>query len=107
MNIVCLSKEWLNTNIYFNLFYQLKFINNGKEATVNRALDSSMYPSKKLGHSVFGNTNYDGLKHNSLYLGLVLAELHYWNVKISFYLETSGSGSQNFNLHYFFNTRLN
>jgi len=45
---------------------------NGKEATINRALDGSMYPSKKLVHSVFGNINYGVLKHNSLYLGLVV-----------------------------------
>jgi hypothetical protein len=45
---------------------------NGKEATVNRALDGSTYPSLKLVHYVFGKTNYGGLKHNSLYLGLVL-----------------------------------
>jgi len=45
---------------------------NGKEATVNRALDGSTYPGKKLLHSVFGKINYGGLKHNSLYLGLVL-----------------------------------
>jgi hypothetical protein len=44
---------------------------NGKEATVNGALDGSMYPSKKIVHSVFGKINYGGLKHNSLYLGLV------------------------------------
>ena len=31
-----------------------------------------MYPSLKLVHSVFGKMNYGGLKHNSLYLGLVL-----------------------------------
>jgi hypothetical protein len=45
---------------------------NRKEATVNRALDGSMYLGKKLVHSVFGKINYGGLKHNSLYLGLVL-----------------------------------
>jgi hypothetical protein len=45
---------------------------NGKEATVNRALDGSTYPSLNLVHSVFGKINYGGLKHNSLYLGLVL-----------------------------------
>jgi hypothetical protein len=45
---------------------------NGKEATVNRALDGSTYPCKNLVHSVFGKMNYGGLKHNSLYLGLVL-----------------------------------
>ncbi len=45
---------------------------NGKEATVNRALDGSTYPSLKLLHSVFGKINYGGLKHNSLYLGLGL-----------------------------------
>jgi hypothetical protein len=48
-----------------------KNVNNGKEATINRALDGSMYPSKKLVHSVFGKINYGGLKHNNLYLGLV------------------------------------
>jgi hypothetical protein len=46
---------------------------NGKEATVNRMLDGNTYPSEKLVHSVFGKINYDGLKHNSLYLGLVLS----------------------------------
>ncbi len=45
---------------------------NGKEATVNRALDSSTYLGKKLVHSVFGKINYGGLKHNRLYLGLVV-----------------------------------
>jgi hypothetical protein len=38
---------------------------NGKEATVNIAL-------VELVHSVFGKINYGGLKHNSLYVGLVL-----------------------------------
>ncbi len=51
---------------------QVKTCSNGKEATVNRVLDGSMYPGKKLVHSVFGKMNYGGLKHNSLYLGLVL-----------------------------------
>jgi hypothetical protein len=46
--------------------------NKGKEATINRALDGSTYPGQKLVHSVLGNINYGGLKHNSLYLGLVL-----------------------------------
>jgi hypothetical protein len=45
---------------------------NGKEATVNKALDGSTYPGQKLVHSVFGKINYGGLKHNSLYMGLVL-----------------------------------
>jgi hypothetical protein len=45
---------------------------NGKEATVSKALNGSMYPVQKLVHSVFGNINYGGLKHNSLYLELVL-----------------------------------
>jgi hypothetical protein len=45
---------------------------NGKEATVNRALDDSTYPGQMLVHSVFGKINYGGLKHISLYLGLVL-----------------------------------
>jgi hypothetical protein len=44
---------------------------NGKEATVNRVLNGSTYLSEKLVHSVFGKINYGGLKHNSLYLGLV------------------------------------
>ncbi len=48
---------------------------NGQEATINRALDDSTYPSKKLVHSVFGKINYGGLKHNSLYLGLVYCHL--------------------------------
>ncbi len=38
---------------------------NGKEATVNRALDGSTNPGNKLVHSVFGKINYGGLKHNS------------------------------------------
>jgi hypothetical protein len=51
----------------------LKFLgDNGKETTVNRALDGSTYPGLKLVHPVFGKINYGGLKHNSLYLGLVL-----------------------------------
>jgi hypothetical protein len=45
---------------------------NGKEATVNRAPDGNMYPGEKLVHSVFGEINYGGLKHNSIYLGLVV-----------------------------------
>ncbi len=45
---------------------------NGRESTVNRALDGSTYPGEKLVHSVFGKINYGGLKSNSLYLGLVL-----------------------------------
>ena len=45
---------------------------NGMEAAVNRALVGSTYCSLKLVHSVFGKLNYGGLKHNSLYLGLVL-----------------------------------
>jgi hypothetical protein len=45
---------------------------NGKEATVNIVLDSSTCPGYKLVHFVFGKINYGGLKHNSLYLGLVL-----------------------------------
>jgi len=48
------------------------FWDNGKEATVDRALDGSTYPGYKLLHSVFGKINYGGLKHDSLYLGLVL-----------------------------------
>jgi hypothetical protein len=47
-------------------------VSNGKEATIYRALDGSMYPGKKLVHSVFGKINYGSLKHNSLYLVLVL-----------------------------------
>jgi len=51
-----------------------RYYSIGKEATVNRALDGSTYPGKKLAHSVFGKINYGGLKkHNSLYLGLVLS----------------------------------
>jgi hypothetical protein len=50
----------------------LKETDNGKEATVNRALDGSRYPGLKLVHSVFGKINYGVLKHNSLYLGLAL-----------------------------------
>jgi hypothetical protein len=45
---------------------------NGKEATVNRALDGSTYPGQKRVLYVFGKIYYGGLKHNSLYLGLVL-----------------------------------
>ncbi len=45
---------------------------NGKEADVNRVLNGSMHPGKKLVHSIFGKINYGGLKHNILYLGLVL-----------------------------------
>jgi hypothetical protein len=45
---------------------------NREETTVNRALDGGMYPSYKLMHSAFCKINYGGLKHNSLYLGLVL-----------------------------------
>ncbi len=54
------------------LWYRPRGVPNGKEATVNRALDGSTYPGLKLVHSVFGKINYDVLKHNSLYLGLVL-----------------------------------
>jgi hypothetical protein len=71
-------------------------------------------PIKKLVHSVFGKINYGGLKHNSLYFGLILPSggwqsliameqrtlknVNYcWNTELSFYLETSGG--QNFNLY--------
>jgi hypothetical protein len=50
----------------------IEIFNNGKEATVDRVLDGSTYPCEKAVHSVFGKINYGGLKHNSLYLGLVL-----------------------------------
>ncbi len=53
------------------LNYAFKEI-NGKEAIVNRVLDGNTYPGYTLVHSVFGKVNYGGLKHNSLYLGLVL-----------------------------------
>ncbi len=46
---------------------------NGKEATVNRALDGSTYPGQNLVHSVFSKINYGGLKCNILYLGLVMS----------------------------------
>jgi hypothetical protein len=49
-----------------------KTLTNGKKATVSRELDGITYPSQKLVHSVFGKINYGGLKHNSLYLGLVV-----------------------------------
>jgi hypothetical protein len=52
--------------------FQFASIENGKEATVNRVLDGSMYPGKKLMHSVLGKIYYGSLKHNSLKLGLVL-----------------------------------
>jgi hypothetical protein len=61
------------TNIFFRpIFVFRERAHNGKEATVNRALDGNTYPSYKLVHSVFSKINYGGLKHNSLYLGLVL-----------------------------------
>ncbi len=61
------------TTLCFRISYHSpSFTANGKEATVNRALDGSTYPSLKVVHSVFGKINYGGLKHNSLYLGLVL-----------------------------------
>ncbi len=44
---------------------------NGKQSTVNRALDGSTYPSKKLVRSALGKINYGCLKCNCLYLGLV------------------------------------
>ncbi len=40
-----------------------RYYTNGKEATVNRALDGSTHPGKKLVHSVFGKINYGGLKN--------------------------------------------
>jgi hypothetical protein len=54
------------------LCFKIAMHNNGKEATVNKVLDGGTYPVQKLVHSVFGKINYDNLKHNSLYLGLVL-----------------------------------
>ncbi len=45
---------------------------NVKEATINRALDGSTYPCLKPEHSILGIIYYGGLKHNSLYFGLVL-----------------------------------
>ncbi len=66
---VCLRHAILLT-VYVIL--EIVNVKNGKEATIIRALDGSTYPSYKLVHSVFGKINYGGLKHNSLYLGLVL-----------------------------------
>ncbi len=65
----CLSLGGLSS---LTLSNSLAYWANGKEATINRALDGSTYPSYKIVHSVFGKINYAGLKHNSLYLGLVL-----------------------------------
>ncbi len=45
---------------------------NGKEATVNRMLDGSTYPAKRLVHYIFRKIDCGGLKHNSLYLVLLL-----------------------------------
>ena len=42
-----------------------------EKAILNRMLDGNTYPSEKLVNSVFGKINNGGLKHNSLYLGLV------------------------------------
>ncbi len=39
---------------------------NGKEATINRVLDGSTYPDKKLVHSVFGKINY-GVQNTTAY----------------------------------------
>ncbi len=68
------KKEWNKTQNEQQLERMPKnsFCANGKEATINRVLDGSTYPSKKLVHYVFGKINYGGLKRNSLYLGLVL-----------------------------------
>jgi hypothetical protein len=60
---------------------------NGKEANVNRVLDGSTYPGQKLVYSVFGKINYGGLKHNSLYLGLVLSSSGWQSLILSnFYM---------------------
>ncbi len=67
----------------------LKFSCNWKESTVNRALDGSTYPGWKLAHSVFGIINYGGLKHKSLYLGLVLPSSG-WQSLVGFLLEWNG-----------------
>jgi len=69
-------KEILSLNEIMKLIMKFgtdtTMFSNGKEPTVNRALDGSTYPGSKLVHSVFGKINYGGLKHNSLYLGLGL-----------------------------------
>jgi hypothetical protein len=44
-------------------------VDNGKEATINRALDGSKYPGYKPVHYVFGKINYGGLKYSSFLLG--------------------------------------
>jgi hypothetical protein len=54
-------------------FLNIRDSSNGKEATVNRALDGSTYPGQNLVHSVFSKINYGVLKRNRLYLGLVLS----------------------------------
>jgi hypothetical protein len=59
-------------NIYIHPPSQGMHPYNGKEATINRGLNGSSYSGLKLVHSIFGKINYGGLKHNSLYLGLVL-----------------------------------
>ncbi len=50
---------------------QIWYSDNGKEATINRALDGSTYLGQKIVHYVFDKINYGSLKHSSLYLGLV------------------------------------
>ncbi len=42
---------------------------NGKEATVNKALDGSMYPGYKLVHFVFGKNKLWWFKTQQLILG--------------------------------------
>jgi hypothetical protein len=66
------GKYYYSNNCLHFLKRAVLLAKNVKEATVNRALDGSTYPSQKLVHSVFGRINYGGLNHNSLYLGLVL-----------------------------------
>ena len=79
---------------------------NGKEATVNRALDGSMYPIQKLVHSVFDKINYGGLKPNSLYLGLVLPSGG-WQSLIGFYLRMNVDAFKSNSQLIYWNTEIN
>jgi hypothetical protein len=61
----------MRTNyIVIHTFLKTIIFYNGKEATINRALDGST--ASAFVHSVFCTINYGCLKHNSLYLRLVL-----------------------------------
>ncbi len=51
---------------------------NGAESVVNRAIDGSTYPSKKLKLSFIFAKNIIVMKHNNLYMALVTPSSGWW-----------------------------